>query len=735
MDAWVADLFAQACGPRSSLCLVAVGSFGRRELCPRSDLDLVLLHDGRQPAKDVSEVAERLWYPIWDAKIGLDHSVRTVPETLATAGRDLKAALGLLDARLVAGDAELFRQLADRGRRLWEDRASSLLSRLHESVVERHTRHGEVAFLLEPELKEGRGGLRDVVALKAAIIAKPGVGPVPAEVNDARDLLLCVRAALHTHARRPLDRLVLQEQDAVAADLGIHDADQLMAMVAGSARAIARCSDRVWRKAAILPAARNPRRRRPPVTVGPGIILYDGEVALSPGGPTPHPAEALRLAGAAAELNAPIAPEAIDALAATTALSSATWPVEVLDAFISLLGWGPCAIMAFEALDQAGVVESLLPEWQNVRNRPQRNAYHRFTVDRHLLETAAQAATLSREVSRPDLLLLASLLHDLGKGHSGDHSVVGANLAASVSARMGLSGDDAAVVTRLVRHHLLLADVATRRDPTDPATLATVAAAVGDVATLELLAALTQADGKATGPLAWTPWKETLVADLVARVRQELEGMPAPSSAPYPSPSDRVLMQTGQTTVRIGSTTTVIAPDRTGLLARVAAALAGLGLEVRAARAASVAGMAIEQFEVAPNIGEWPPDETVRARIEDAVGGSADVDAILARRRDTYRPLRRRAATAVPPRVLFDRSGLSGTEVVEVRCLDRPGILAELAAALSNIGLDVVQARAATLGHEVVDAFYVRSVDGRLLEDGQRAQVVDALLAVADLGP
>ncbi|MGH9177359.1 MAG: [protein-PII] uridylyltransferase, partial [Acidimicrobiales bacterium] len=290
------------------MALVAVGGYGRRELCPASDLDVVLVHRGGATAGVVKSVAEQIWYPVWDAGVGLDHSVRTVKEALSVAGTDLKAALGLLDARLVAGDEALAADLAERARAQWRKAAHRWLPALAEAVAARHSQFGEVAFLLEPELKEGRGGLRDVAALRAAALATPvvdGSGPM---VSAAYETLLEVRVELHRRAGRVLDRLLLQEQDGVAAALGSADADALMAAVAAAGRTIAWASDDAWRRvtsARAGPKGRTTGRDRP---LSAGLALRDGEIVLSgsadPGG---DPSLVLRAAAAAAELGALVA--------------------------------------------------------------------------------------------------------------------------------------------------------------------------------------------------------------------------------------------------------------------------------------------------------------------------------------------------------------------------------------------------------------------------------------------
>ncbi len=728
-DRWLTGLL----GAQTHMALVAVGGFGRRELCPASDLDVVLVHDGRSSAAVVQSVAERIWYPVWDAGIGLDHSVRTVKEALAVAAGDLKAALGLLDARLVAGDAGLAADLIERSRRQWVKGAGRRLPELAESVAARHERFGEVAFLLEPELKEGKGGLRDVHALRAAALATPVVDAGGAGVEAAHDLLLCVRVELHRRVGRTMDRLLLQEQDAVADALGHADADALMAAVSAAARTIAWTGDDAWRRVASAragPRGRTTGRDRP---LGPGLVLRDGEVALTAdANPAGDPSLALRGAAAAAQSGTWLARAALDRLAAETPPMPDPWPVAARTALVGLLGTGVDAVAPLEALDQQGLLVRALPEWEAVRCKPQRNAYHRFTVDRHLLEAAANAAALTRNVARPDLLLVGALLHDIGKGFPGDHTDAGVEVVGRIGPRLGFAPDDVAVLVDMVRHHLLLPDVATRRDLDDPATVEAVAAVVGDRDRLELLAALTEADSLATGPAAWGAWKAGLVADLVARVAGRLAGHQVAAAPALPTAAHRRLMADRRPVVDVaGTEVTVIAPDRPGLFCRVAGALALHGLDVRSAAAAAEAGMAVEVFEVEPAFGS-PPDWTrVTADVERAVGGRLSLDARLAERARAYAGLRR-ASTARPaePRVLFDDEASATATVVEVRAPDGIGVLYRITRALADCDLDVRSAKVSTLGHEVVDAFYVMDASGAKVADaGHRREVELAVLA------
>jgi [protein-PII] uridylyltransferase len=719
IDRWLAELL----GAERDVALVAVGGYGRRELLPRSDLDVVLLHGGRD---DIAGIADRIWYPVWDSGAELDHAVRTVPQARRVARTDLKVALGLLSARHVAGDPDLTERLRAGALEDWRSAAPARLAELHNVHDERARTYGELAFLLEPDLKEARGGLRDVHAIQA--VAAAWVAPAPGpKVRTAYEQILDVRHALHETTGRRLDRLVLEEQDEVARALGLLDGDVLLRMLAGAARTVVYAVDHAFRQAARLHGRRlrrRPSERRP---LADGVVEQDGEVVLARAAdPAGDPALVLRAAAAAAQAGLPLAPRTLTRLTDCPPLP-VPWPGSARDALLALLGAGESAVSVWEALDTEGLITSLIPDWERIRNRPQRNPLHKYTVDRHLAETAAHAAALTREVARPDLLLLAALLHDIGKGWPGDHSITGEVVARDVGRRMGLPGPDTEMVAAAVRHHLLLPVVATRRDLDDPVTVKQVAAAVPSRALLELLHALAIADGLATGPAAWNDWKATLVADLVRRVAAVLAGQPMPGPAPLRD--DQLALAAGggpDATVR-GSEVTVVAPVRPDLLWRAAGVLASHRLAVRSANATSVGDTAVTVFEVEPEYGE-PPDATlVAGDLRRMLQGRLDISDRLERRVRAAAP--RRGAVPAPKVTLVDDASETAT-VVEVRAHDAPGLLWRVGRALGECGLDVRTARVETLGAEVVDVFYVTNSGGEpLAEADLRRATVRAVLA------
>ena len=421
VDDWLSELFEDAAGAETSgLSLVAIGGYGRAELCPRSDIDVMLLHDRRI---DVGAIAERLWYPVWEQELHLGHSVTTVRDALALGAADLDTATALLSARLVAGDPAPVAALADGALDRWRRRPRLVLSQLAERVEQRHEKAGEIAFRSEPDLKEGRGGLRDVHTLRWAEAAQPILFDEDEVVLDeAYSTLLDARVALQRLTSRPTNVLAVEHQAGVAASLGLSGADELMARIAEAARAIAWTSDDTWRRRFVSRVRAGSSRSRP---VGPGLRIEGSEVRLADDADLQDPTLVLRAAVTAARAGAVIERRSLERLAAAASPWIEPWHPDARALLVELLRTGDPAIPVIEALDRRGVWGCILPEWLSVRSLPQPGALHDFTVDRHLLETAAAAAVLAPRVSRPDLLLVAALLHDIGKGSGGDHTEAG----------------------------------------------------------------------------------------------------------------------------------------------------------------------------------------------------------------------------------------------------------------------------------------------------------------------
>jgi [protein-PII] uridylyltransferase len=733
IDQWLAGLYDKVFGDQSGVCLLVVGGTGRREMAPRSDIDVMVVHRGS--AKKIDGGLADLWYPVWDTGLQLGHSVRAANQKLSVGADQLETATTMLAGRWIAGDRTLADEMLQSAHRAWQSDAGAWLGLLRERGRARHRADGEVAFLLEPNLKEGRGGLRDMHELRWIDAAGRGIAiETPAALAAAYDTLLRARVALHRVAPIAGEVMRLEDQDAIAPAGMFGTVDDLMAAVSSAARTLSWQFDRAWH--AVARSAKEPAKPRP---LASGVTLRNGEVELGVDvWPERDPTLMLQLAVGAARSESPIATRALETLNERTPDWPQPWPTGASQELVALLLEGPRAIPVLESLDQADLFSRMLPEWEPVRSRPQRNAYHRFTVDRHLWEAATQAALLADRVTRPDLLVIGALLHDIGKGYPGDHTERGEELVAVIGPRMGFDERDTAYLVGLVRHHLLLPDIATRRDLDDPATIDMVAEAVRNVDFLDLLHALTEADSLATGSSAWSPWKAELVEELVERVRMRLGAQDGGEAArerssPFPTADILAMMGEGEVAVHVeGPRIVIVNYDRPGTFGRLAGVLALHSVDVVGARAHSdEQGMAASQFRIAETKqgADWT---TITADIRRALSGELALSARLAERARTYRRRRRPAAAAesvLAPSVVFVDDASSNATVIEVRAPDSIGLLHRVATALAEMGLDIRHATVQTIGPSVIDSFYVRTSAGEKVTDTyHRAEIERALL-------
>jgi [protein-PII] uridylyltransferase len=787
MDAAVRSIWRAAPSRERGVALVALGGYGRRELSPHSDVDLMVL---REPRAAPAEAGSKLFYELWDAGFTVGHATRTVKESVRIAGANLEAETSFLNARLLDGDGGLFERFraqtlarTRRGRRRF-------LEAIRASIETRYAADGYATYWLEPNVRDGAGGLRDHAVLGWLEQAFGDVltGAGPGDTAAETEVLLRVRNELHYLTGRRTDVLAVANQSAVAAGLGHAGPDAVDELLRELYASASRIAFAVSIALSELRAATS--RRRAVRQLAPGVVLDGGRVtSVELAGDV---ASAMRVFASAAREGAAVGAATMEEIrgALGTRSDPLPWTPEIRRSFFEILAQGERGADALEMLERSGLLARLIPEWSSVRHRPQHNVYHRFTVDVHLRSTVAAACALGgaadeplardvwRDVADRERLLLACLLHDIGKGSDGDHSIAGEAVARRICGRMGIGDVAASEVAWLVRHHLLLPDTATRRDTGDENLVVDLAASVGTPERLKMLYLLSVADARATGPAAWTPWKGALVGELFTKVLRVLEGsdvagreasdlfrfrarelaaaldrypaeavsrhlaaMPRSYFLAFPTVTlarhfalmsrqpgpGEVVTHVARLEATDAYAFTVVAGDRPGLFSDVAGALALNGLNVLAAQIFTRAdGLALELFDVE---GAFEKDvdparwERVAADVRAILTGNVNIDERLAEKRVAYR--RPSKGKREAPRVVVDDKASDFFTVIEVSATDRVGLLHSITRGLADAGLDIHSAKVATYAEDVVDVFYVRDAGGQKVGDSESVEKIE----------
>ncbi|QOL35248.1 nucleotidyltransferase domain-containing protein [Bifidobacterium lemurum] len=571
MDA-LRELWREACGsvsfavPDSGVGLAAVGSLARGQVGPSSDLDLVLIYEPHAlNDTQINELANKLWYPLWDSGLDLDHAVRTRAQCASVTDHDLPAAMGWLDVRAIAGDAALIESTAASILERWRKAARKRLPELLDSAASRLNEFGRLPYINQPDVKEARGGLRDTVLVSA--LAASWLADRPHGVYDeAVERLLDVRDCIHLAAGKDTNLLLAPYQAQVAVMLGLADPtwpeaertayaiDDLQTLLARIGRRIAFSLDSTASRAEHSLVHEKPRfsffqimsprgggRREAPQfeLVAPGVAKHEGELVLAPGvEPSRDATLALRVAVASGETGLPINPATLANLKQCP-IRDSQWTQESRALFLRLLACGPELMRVWEEIDFVDLPGRWIPEWLGVRNRPSASAAHRYTIDRHSVEVVSRLSRY-REGAREAYddrhyaaLLLVGLLHDVGKrAFVRDHAAEGARHVPVILRRMGFDEDIVGWATLLTREHLTLSDFATGRNPNDPAVGEELAARLDhDPVLLDMLFDLTRADGSSLGATAgesitkqygWSAWREKLVTAMYSSARRSL---------------------------------------------------------------------------------------------------------------------------------------------------------------------------------------------------------------------
>ncbi len=798
-------------------CLVALGGYGRRELAPHSDIDLMVLY--RNEAADViAELVREVLHPLWDIGFQVGHSVRTIQDCITLGLSDLTVRTSMMEARFLTGNPQLFQEFHARFfRKVVTAGVDKYLDQKLEERRREYEKFGETVYLLEPNVKKSKGGLRDLHLLQWAGVARyqaPTIRELSdrgilsrtdfVTVSEAREFLWRVRALLHAHAGMAQEILSFDEQVWLAERFGFHDRPHLLAVEQfmqqyyrhtmglheACSRFVQRCKSRGWwkRLTGWLPAPRVDR-----------YFVEDGASLTVPAD--------LR----ARVLDAPALLMRLFDLARSRGLSIETSLLEDIHRHVEGLGdegfrspdvsrtfanilRGPGTAAALEAMHRAHLLEKMIPAFRTVRGLMQFNQYHKYTVDEHSLLAVGKAEALAedqgvlgevyREVKRKDLLHLAVLLHDLGKGQEEDHSEVGRRIAEDAAVRLGFDEHDRHTLTFLVHRHLLMAHTAFRRDPYDEKVLLPFAREVGTPDVLRKLLALTAADIAAVGPGVLTKWKESLLIELYLRTLQEVSGereaIDAPErlkrvayevgrQAPIRSEEgadvDWVEAQLGQFPPRYVYGT---APKRIashlaaikrlqpggvlveaefnpslgtseyavvtfndlipGIFSKIAGVMAAAGLQILDAQIVTREdGIVVDTFQVAdPDYAGQPPDErrcALEEMIRSVLTGRERIEEVV--RRSTRLPSGRSLpALRQPTEVRLDNETSERFTILDVFADDRQGLLYVMTNAIFRQGLSVHAARISTRLDQVADVFYVTDAAGRKIEDAGQLERV-----------
>ncbi|OFV87799.1 MAG: [protein-PII] uridylyltransferase, partial [Acidobacteria bacterium RBG_16_68_9] len=786
--------------------LVAQGGYGRGELNPCSDIDLLFLYPHRRD-RYVDTVTEKLLYALWDTGVTLGHAVRNVRDCVRLAAHDFKVKTALLDARYVAGDAGLYTEFAAAMEtEVLKRQATRFFRDKLAENEERHRRYGDSVYLVEPHLKEGEGGLRDLhtamwlakVKFKTNSVAELVQKGIVTEgerreIEAARDFLWRVRNGLHFLSGQHMDQLTFEYQERIAADFGYRDdatakgVERFMRDYYLHAATVNRFSEEIIARCVERPTSYRFIGRFVGREIRPGVRVAAEQVAVGdPAAFRADPSLLVRVLADAQRHGLPIGNATrrlIRENAALLADDRVRCTPPVVAAFFDVLGWKTGVYDALNEMHKLGVLGALLPEFGNLLCMAQYDRTHLYTVDEHSLrgvrileglragaykQESPLLTEVMRDEDRVEILYLAMLFHDSGKGQGGDHSNRGAEHVCRVAQRLGLHADEATQLEFLVRQHLTMSHLATRRDLHDEKLILDFAKMVGSLPTLRKLYLLTFADMRATNPKLWNSWHDMLLGELYVRTLAVFElgefaapdeGLRArrirqrvadaighlagpPLAAFLADMPDRYFLSVPESDIprhvtlvrryaeepvvthvmhfpeREFSEFTVVTRDQPGLFAKLTGVLTAHGMNIVGAHiTTSDRGMALDVFRVshlgraviARSDDRWEQIQVTAGRV---VGGGLDVEELVAKAR---RPssLPEKVVPRVGTRVEVDNDVSEHFTVLDVYTQDRVGVLFAITNTLYHLDLSIHLAKITTNVDQVLDVFYVTDIDGR----------------------
>ena len=806
------------------LSMIALGGYGRGEMAPQSDVDLLFL----TPYKITpwaESVIESMLYVLWDLKLKVGHSSRTIKDCLRLGKQDFTIRTSLLETRYIGGDLALFEELETR---LWSELFKGTAVEFVEAKLaereERLRKHGNQRYLVEPNVKEGKGGLRDLQSLFWIAKYVHGVKTTDELVGKkvfnrdelldfqhAESFLWATRSHLHLVAKRATEQLTFDLQVEVAARMNYKDG--------GGRRAVEHFMQAYFRHAtrvgeltrilltnledqhvkpepAIIGFLRNARRKK----LKPGFAMRNNRLDIAkPAEFLKDPVNLLRLFEEALRTGYLIHPDAMRLVAANLdKIRTLYGDKQAAKIFLDTLLKHTNPERALRRMNELGVLGAFIPDFQTIIAMMQFNMYHSYTVDEHTIQCVSHLAQIEREELIEELpiassilkegvnrkvLYVAMLLHDIGKGRDEDHSILGAKLARQIAPKLGLNQEETETVEWLIRYHLLMSDMAQKRDIADPRTVRDFAKAVKTVKRLDLLTVLTVCDIRGVGPNVWNNWKATLIRALYRQTRRGLEdGMEALNREERGAQAKKNLRDAlpgwdakqvkqeigrhyppywqglhvtahvdlaellhgiGDDEVQVNLTpdedrdatrACFALVDHPGIFNRMCGALALVGANVVDARTYTTKdGYATAAFWIQD--GDESPYETsklprLKSMIERTLKGEVIAGDALAPR-DKIK--KRESRFIVPTSITFDNEGSEIYTIIEVDTRDRPGLLFDLSRTLANSNIYIASAVIATYGAQVVDTFYVKDMFGLKFHSRSKQDAIEKKLRASIL--
>nr|WP_320010702.1 [protein-PII] uridylyltransferase [uncultured Desulfobulbus sp.] len=796
---------------RGKIAVIALGGYGRSELYPYSDIDLLLVHDW-WAKKSIPQVVEALLYPLWDEGFEVGHSVRGVKDAIAFAQEDFHFQVALLDARLLTGSEELFEELKNRyTKKILDGRRHQFVETMEEHIQERWQKYGSHTYLLEPHVKEGKGGLRDIQAMMWVakgvfglndLSAIESSGMLEADNRQALEaswsMLAKIRNHVHLLNRRKSDHLIFELQEETANALDYQDesgqlgVEHFMGDVYGHLQTVSRITDLFFEhvhEILGLTSGGNVEQK-----LERSIVVRGGTIRLSSAEElTERPYLLMRLFLQAGRSGSPLHHRTRQVVTANLDKVDDHFrqSKRVSRVFIELLSQSNKIFDVLEAMLSTGLLPQYIPEFSGVESLAQHDLYHLYTVDRHSLQAVTELNALKKshqelfaELEAPEVLYLAALLHDIGKGKQSDHSVLGAEMVEAIGKRLHLADDERETLAFLIRYHLYLPENAMRRDFTDREFIHQASELIGDVQRLTMLYLLTIADSKATGPSAWSDWKASLLSELYLslksclgadchveqvgqdeeeqgirwlqeqiaqrmegkEIRIDIDSLPSDYLLSYSldaverhleihAEQSSKLRQQVKLFAEPGTrswTLLIMGPDKVGLLAKFCGVLALHNLTVLSAEIFTWPdNIVVDTIEVVPS-SSLSFDEQDWLKVENdlnlAINYRLDVGYQLHERSQPQSYRSQRQIQQLERKVVIDNTTSLQYTLVEVYGGDNRSALYQLTQTLADFGLAIHRARIATEVEQLIVIFYVSTQTGTKLEESSIQEKISMTL-------